>query len=84
MLLVPQISLSGNTQWILHYIDHQNPDTNSVVEIRFYVYHVREKRLAIPALAKKLDIADFDWVYVENGKVRVDASAGLDALSIKQ
>ena len=84
MLLAPLISPSGNTQWILRYLDHQNPDTNSAVEIRFCVYGVNEKRLAIPALAQMLEKADFDWVYVENCKVRVDASAGLDALAIKQ
>jgi hypothetical protein len=84
MLLVPQISQSGKTQWILHYLDHHNRNTNSAVEIRFYVSPIKQKRLAIPALAKKLEKADFDWVYVENGKVRVDASAGLDALAIRQ
>ena len=74
MKVRPMIAESGKSRWNLGPIDYQNPQNNVMVE---YIFHLYAPPLptTIHFLDKLLKRADFDWMYVHNEMVRIDADA---------
>ena len=78
MHLSPLISLSGKTQWSISCSSPNIED--STVRISISLHSFADGQDALKIVGDQMANAEFDWMYVYNGRIRIDADVARDDL----